>query len=98
MFAVQTKYSGWKVYRFSTITLFSLCSIQIYEILPILVHRMRHRKDMIPRDLIYHVCKEEIENEVHDLFSCEGYNDLRNNVKLLEKPYTETSDVSYVSR
>ena len=41
------------------------------------VHRLRYRNDIIPRELLYPVCKAEIEDEAHVLFSCKAYEDFR---------------------
>ena len=43
-----------------------------FGISPILLHRLRYRNDIIPRDLLCHVCKDEIEDESHVLFSCKA--------------------------
>ena len=59
-----------------------------------LVHRMRYRTDVIPRDLLCPVCREETESDTHVRLSCKGYNDLRNNVTLLENSYRKTLDMS----
>ena len=65
-----------------------------YGMWPILVHRIRHRKNVISKFwCALFTCKEEIENETYVLFSCKDYNDLRNNVKLLEMAYTDSPDV-----
>ena len=42
----------------------------IVGISPISVHRLRYRDGVIPRDLLCPVCKDEIEDETHVLFSC----------------------------
>ena len=63
-----------------------------------LVHRMRYRTDVIPRDLLCPVCREETESDTHVRLSCKGYNDLRNNVTLLENSYRKTLDICLVSR
>ena len=47
-----------------------------FGISPILVHRLRYRNDIIPRDLLCSVRKDEIEDESHVLFSCKAYEDL----------------------
>ena len=41
------------------------------------VHRLRYRNDIIPRELLCPVCKAEIEDEAHVLFSCKAYEDFR---------------------
>ena len=51
-----------------------------FGISPILVHRLRYRNDIIPRDLLCPVCKDEIEDELHILFSCKAYEDFRKDV------------------
>ena len=43
-----------------------------FSISPILVHRLRYRNDIIPRDLLCPVCKDETEDELHVLFSCKA--------------------------
>ena len=48
-----------------------------FGISPILVHRLRCRNDIIPRDLLCPVCKDEIEDESHVPFSCKAYEDFR---------------------
>ena len=37
------------------------------------MHRLRYRDGIIPRDLLCPVCKNEIEDETHVLFSCKAY-------------------------
>ena len=48
-----------------------------FGISPILVHRLRFKNDVIPRDLLCPVWKDEIEDESHVLFSCKAYEDFR---------------------
>ena len=48
-----------------------------FGISPILVHRLRFKNDVIPRDLLCPVWKDEIEDESNVLFSCKAYEDFR---------------------
>ena len=48
-----------------------------FGISPILVHRLRFKNDVIPRDLLCPVWKDEIKDESHVLFSCKAYEDFR---------------------
>ena len=43
-----------------------------FGISPIAVHRLRYRNDIIPRDLLCPVCKDEVVDESHVLFSCKA--------------------------
>ena len=65
-----------------------------FGISPILVHR---RYDIIPRDLLCPVCKDEIEDESHVLFSCKAYEDFRKDVSWFNGSHTAVvADVSHV--
>ena len=68
-----------------------------FGISPILVHRLRYRNDIIPRDLLCPVCKDEIEDESHVLFSCKAYEDFRKDVSWFNGSHTAVVvDVSHV--
>ncbi len=68
-----------------------------FGISPILVHRLRYRNDIIPRDLLCPVCKDEIEDESHVLFSCKAYEDFRKDVSWFNGSHTAAvADVSHV--
>ena len=68
-----------------------------FGISPILVHRLRYRNDIIPRDLLCPVCKDEIEDESHVLFSCKAYEDFRKYVSWFNGSHTAVVvDVSHV--
>ena len=68
-----------------------------FGISPILVHRLRYRNDIIPRDLLCPECKDEIEDEPHVLFSCKAYEDFRKDVSWLNGSHTAAvADVSHV--
>ena len=68
-----------------------------FGISPILVHRLRYRNDIIPRDLLCPVCKDEIEGESHVLFSCKAYEDFRKDVSWFNGSHTAAvADVSHV--
>ena len=67
-----------------------------FGISPILLHRLRYRNDIIPRDLLCPVCKDEIEDESHVLFSCKAYEDLRKDVSWFNGSHTAVvADVSH---
>ena len=64
---------------------------------PILVHRLRYRNDIIPRDLLCPECKDEIEDESHVPFSCKTYEDFRKDVSWFNGSHTAAvADVSHV--
>ena len=68
-----------------------------FGISPILVHRLRYRKDVLPRNLLCPVCKSETEDEEHVLFVCNAYNEFRRDVQVLMKRHTAYhSDVSFI--
>ena len=68
-----------------------------FGISPILVHRLRFRNDVIPRDLLCPVWKDEIEDESHVLFSCKAYEDFRKDVSWFSGSHTAAvADVSHV--
>ena len=68
-----------------------------FGISPILVHRLRYRNDIIPRYLLYPVCKDEIEDESHVLFSCKTYEDFRKDVSSFNGSHTAAvAEVSHV--
>ena len=54
-----------------------------FGISPIFVHKFRYKTNVTPRNLSCPVCKEEIEDESHVLFSCQAYNLFRREVPLL---------------
>ena len=67
-----------------------------FGISPILVHRLRYRNEIIPRDLLCPVCKDEIEDESHVLFSCKTYKDFRKDVSWFNGSHTAAvADVSH---
>ena len=68
-----------------------------FGISPILVYRLRYRCEIIPRDLLCPVCKDEIEDESHVLFSCKAYEDFRKDVSWFNGSHTAAvADVSHV--
>ena len=68
-----------------------------FGISPILVHKLRYRNDIIPGDLLCPVCKDEIEDESHVLFSCKAYEDFRKDVSWFNGSHTAVVvDVSHV--
>ena len=68
-----------------------------FSISPVLVHRLRYRNDIIPRDLLCPVCKDELEDESHVLFSCKAYEDFRKDVSWFNGSHTAAvADVSHV--
>ena len=81
------------MYRFHTVAYiqFRFC------ISPISVHRLRYRDGVIPRDLLCPVCKDEIEDETHVLFSCKAYDEFRRDVRWFDGLHTAVvTDVSNV--
>ena len=68
-----------------------------FGISPILVQRLRYRNDIIPRDLLCPVYKDEIQDESHVLFSCKAYEDFRKDVSWFNGSHTAAvADVSHV--
>ena len=68
-----------------------------FGISPISVHRLRYRDGVIPRDLLCPVCKDEIEDETHVLFSCKAYDEFRRDVRWFDGLHTAVvTDVSNV--
>ena len=53
-----------------------------FGIFPILIHKLRYRKYVIPRNLLCPVCQKEIGDEIHVLFTCKHYDEYKNNVKM----------------
>ena len=58
-----------------------------FGISPIIVHRLRYKNDIIPRDLCP-VYKDEIEDESHVLFSYKAYEDFRKDVSWFNGSHT----------
>ena len=56
-----------------------------FGISPINVHKLRYKSGILPRHLLCPVCKHEIEDEAHVLFSCQGYDDLRSNFQVFSQ-------------
>uniref|UniRef100_UPI003AF4937F reverse transcriptase family protein n=2 Tax=Thiolapillus sp. TaxID=2017437 RepID=UPI003AF4937F len=68
------------------------CYIQFrFGISPIHVHRMRYKKDVVPRQLLCPLCKNEIEDESHVLFRCSAYNRFRKDVNIITSTVQNTS-------
>ena len=68
-----------------------------FGISPISVHRLRYRDGVIPRDLLCPVCKDEIEDETHVLFSCKAYDEFRRDVRWFDGLHAAVvTDVSNV--
>jgi hypothetical protein len=67
-----------------------------FGISPIHVHRMRYKKDVVPKQLLCPVCKNEIEDEAHVLFTCDAYNELRTKVNIITN--TNQDDSNALSR
>jgi hypothetical protein len=60
---------------------------------PIRAHKLRYRKDVLPRHLVCPLCKSAEEDEKHVLFHCRAYDDLRRDVIVLS-PAAENNYVS----
>jgi hypothetical protein len=70
-----------------------------FGISPILSHKMRHRKDVLPHHLLCPICKSEIEDEEHVLFHCREYESLRKCVPIISNcKELKSFDVSYILR
>jgi hypothetical protein len=61
---------------------------------PILVHKLRYKDNVRPRDLLCPLCKHEIESEDHVLFACTGYTSLRSDVLILQSEDSSGSVMS----
>ena len=64
-----------------------------FGISPILVHRLRYRKDVLPRHLLCPACKYGIEDEAHILFECKVYKEFRSSVDLLVRAHGNITQV-----
>ena len=62
-----------------------------FGISPIHVHRMRYKKDVVPRQLLCPLCKNEIDDESHVLFRCGAYNCYRKDVNIIPSTVQNTS-------
>ena len=61
------------------------------------MHRLRYRDGVIPGDLLCPVCKDEIEDKTHALFSCKAYNKFRRDMRWFDGLHTAVfTDVSNV--
>ena len=70
-----------------------------FGISPINVHKMRYKEGITPRNLLCPACKREIEDELHVLFTCNAYNDIRREVKILDRLNQEnTIDAALVMK
>ena len=54
-----------------------------FGVSPILIHKLRYKKDVLPRHLLCPACKHNIEDECHILFECKAYASLRKSVAFL---------------
>ena len=52
---------------------------------------MRYKKDVVPRQLLCPLCKNEIEDESHVLFRCSAYNHFRKDVNIIKSTVQNTS-------
>ena len=56
-----------------------------FGISPINTHRLRYRAGTSPRQLLCPICKVGYEDEVHVLFMCNAYTELRDEVQILKR-------------
>lgn len=65
-----------------------------FGISPILVHKLRYKSGILPRNLLCPACKQEVEDEEHVLFSCMVYEEFRRDLPTIRND----NDVTHIMK